>query len=269
MIPSLLAATIILLIVWIAIRPSNERDWSPDQALLPWAEFQGDQVTIRNIRNFTYASTTEYIPAYYDAVFDLKKIKSVDYVVEPFSAWAGSAHTFLTFGFADQQYVSISIEIRKEKGERFSAWKGLFKQFEIMYVIADEQDVIKLRSNFRRDQIFLYPIKAAPEKIAALFIDMLQGANRLKEQPEFYNTVTNTCATKIADHVNAVSPGRIPWSYKLIFPGYSDELAYQLGLIDTDLPFTAIRRQYQINDRAERYADAPDFSVKIRQFAPE
>lgn len=254
----------ILLIIWFSIRPSNNRDWSPDQAVLPDAEIKENLVTIHNIRNFTYASTTSYTPAYYDETFDLDKIKSVDYVVEPFSEWAGSAHTFVTFGFENDKYISISIEIRKEKGESFSAFKGLFKQYELMYVIADEKDVIKLRSNFRKDQVYLYPIKTTKEKMRALFLDMVQKANYLKEHPEFYNTLTDTCTTKIAKHVNKISPKRIPFSFKILFPGYSDRLVYDLGLIDTSLPFDEIRSKYLINEKALKYADDPDFSFKIR-----
>jgi len=255
----------VLCIIWFSIRPSNNRDWSLDQSILSFAEINENLVNIHNIRNFTYASTTSYTPNYYNKTFDLDKIKSVDYIVEPFSEWAGSAHTFLTFGFEDNQYVSISIEIRKEKGESFSALKGLFKQYELMYVIADEKDVIKLRSNYRKDQVYLYPIKTTKEKMRALFLDMVQKANCLKDHPEFYNTLTDTCTTKIAKHVNKISPKRIPFSFKILFPGYSDRLVYDLGLIDTSLSFEEIRAKYIINEKALKYANDPDFSIKIRE----
>jgi len=220
---------------------------------------------MNDVRNFTYTSTTSYTSAYYDQRYDLNNIESVDYVVEPFSEWAGSAHTFLTFGFEDNKFVSISIEIRKEKGENFSAFKGLFKQYELMYVIADEKDVIKLRSNFRKDQVYLYPIKISKEKMQALFLDMVQEANYLNDHPKFYNTLTDTCTTEIAKHVNKISPKKIPFSYKILFPGYSDRFIYDLGLIDTNLPFGQIRSKYNINKKSLEYADDPNFSVKIRQ----
>ncbi len=264
----------ILLIIWVSIKPSNNRRWTIDQSVLPYADIKkGDKVLIYNIRNFAYTSTTDYMPSYYNRTFDLNKIKSVDYVVEPFSNWAGSAHTFLTFGFEgnsaatnqDDQYVSISIEIRKEVGESFSAFKGLFKQYELIYVIADERDVIKLRTNFRKDQVYLYPVKTTPEKARALFLDMVQSANDLKRQPRFYNTLTDTCTTRIADHVNKISPKKIPFSFKVLFPGYSDRLAYDLGIINTDLSFEAARAKFNINERAMKYADDPKFSRRIRE----
>lgn len=261
----LLAVVVIILVIWFSIRPSHNRDWTTDQAVLPYAEIEGDKIHIHNIRNFLYQSTTEYTPAYYDKTFELSKLKRVDYIVEPFSDWEGSAHTFVSFEFEGSEFVSVSIEIRKEKGESFSAWKGLFKQYELMYVIADERDVVKLRSNYRKDQVFVYPIKTTPERAQKMFMEMIARANKLYEKPEFYNTLLNTCTTNLAQHANAIVPGRIPLSYKVLFPGYSDQLVYDLGLIDTDLPFEQIRARYKINDRAEKYAEDPNFSVKIRE----
>ncbi len=141
------------------IKPSNNRDWADDQKVLAYAEINKNLVTIHNIRNFDYESTTKYTPHYYDKTFDLEKIKSVDFILEPFSEFAGAAHTFLSFGFENDEYLAISIEIRKEKGEEFSATKGLFNKYEIMYVVADERDAIKLRSNYRKDKVYIYPAK--------------------------------------------------------------------------------------------------------------
>ncbi len=266
----LLALCVILIIVFslvnIFIKPSNNRDWSLDQAILPSAEIKDDLVTIHNIRNFTYASTTSYTPNYYDKTYDLNQIKKVYYIVEPFAGFKGSAHTFLSFEFANNQFVAISIEIRKEKGESFSPIKGLFNQYELMYVIADEKDVIKLRSNYRKDLVYVYPAKADTASARSLFLSMVNRANDLKDHPEFYNSVTNTCTTNIADHINTIAPHKVPrWNLDVLLPEYSDKLAYDLGLIDTTLPFDQARAQYLINDRAEKYANDPDFSVKIRE----
>jgi hypothetical protein len=250
----------------IIFKPSNDRDWSLDQKVLPYAEFHSNNVLIHNIRNFDYLTTTEYNPAYYDKSFDLDKIKKVYYVVEPFSGIPGSAHTFLSFEFEGNQFVAISVEIRKEKGESYHPMKGLFNQYEIMYVIADERDVIKLRTNYRKDKVFLYPARTTKERARQLFLEMLKRANYLKDNPEFYNTLTNTCTTNIVNHINSIVPGRVPFfSLSILFPKNSDRLAYKLGLIDTELPFEEARKRYLINERAEKYADDPDFSVKIRQ----
>lgn len=264
-----LSVGIILILFFVTLNlittPSNDREWNDDQKVLPYSEINENIVKIHNIRNFKYASTTSYEIAYYDKTFDLDKIKNVYYVVEPFSDFGGSAHTFLTFEFEGDNFVAISVEIRKEKGEVFSALKGLLNQYEIMYVIADERDVVKLRSNYRKDKVYVYPAKTTKEKMQSIFADMLERANKLTKEPEFYNTLTNTCTTNIVKHVNRITPEKVPFSYRVLFPGYSDKLAYDLGLINTDLSFEETRSKYLINARAEKYADSVDFSRKIRE----
>lgn len=256
---------LIVFIAWyITTEPSNTRDWSPDQATLPSADISGNSITVHNIRNFTYKSTSDYTANYYDKTFDLDKIATVDYIVEPFEG-IGAAHTFLSFGFEDGSFVAISVEIRKEKGETFSVWKGVLKRYELMYVVADERDVIKLRSNYRKDPVYIYEVKTSKAKVQALFVNMIEGINGLKEKPKFYNTLTNNCTIIIADHVNNITPGKIPWwNPSLIFPKNSDVLALKLGLIEAPDGIEKAREKYKVNDLAEKYADAPDFSQKIR-----
>lgn len=266
----LLAFVLLLVVAYGAlilfVRPSLNREWSPDEAVLAHAEIASSTVTITNIRNINYRTTSDYDLRYYNKTFDLNTLESVWYMVEPFSGYgAGAAHTLLSFGFQGGDYLAISVEIRKEKGESFSALKGLFRQYEIIYVVADEQDVIKLRSNYRKDDVFLYPVKTTKVNMQKLFISMLTRANSLAAEPEFYNTLTNTCTTNIVAHINEIAPGRIPFSYKILMPGYSDELAHQIGLIDSTLSIEELREKYRINDKALKYADDPLFSKKIRE----
>lgn len=254
------------LVFHLFVYPSNQRIWNQDQVILPFAKINGDEVSIYNIRNFDYASTTSFKARYYDKTYDINKLKRVWYMVEPFSGIPGSAHTLLSFEFEDNTFLAISVEIRKEQGESFHPFKGLFNQYEIMYVVADERDVIKLRSNFRKDDVYLYPVKADKEKIQALFIDMINRVNKLKDKPEFYNTLANTCTTNIVKHINTVSPSKVPfYDLRILFPANSDILAYELGLIDTDLSFEEARKKFYINERAMKYADDENFSVRIRE----
>ncbi|MFA6295513.1 MAG: DUF4105 domain-containing protein [Candidatus Paceibacterota bacterium] len=262
---AVLLIIIVFVIVNLSTKASNDRNWNDDQNILPYAEISNNLVSIHNIRNFTYASTTSYTPNYYDKVFDLNRLKKVWYIVEPFSGIPGSAHTFLSFEFENDQFVSISVEIRKEKGESYDPIKGLFNKYELMYVIADERDVIKLRSNFRKDLVYIYPVNTTKEKTQKLFSDMVTRANDLKNYPEFYNTITNTCTTNIVSHINKITPNKVPlFNLRILLPANSDKLAYNLGLIDTNLPFEEARIKFIINDRAIKYANDEDFSVKIR-----
>src|SRR5687768_380571 len=167
----------------VAIRPSNTRDWAVDQNRLAFAELNGPLVTIRNVRNFQYETVDRYTPAYYDKTYDLRRIESAWFVVEPFGK-GGAAHTLVSFGFGGNDFVAISVEIRKEKGESFDPLKGLMRQYEVMYVVGDERDLIKLRSNHRNDPVYLYPIRTTPERRRAVFVQMLERANKLGKAPE-------------------------------------------------------------------------------------
>jgi hypothetical protein len=264
-----LALLLVATVGYFLIRPSNARTWARDQTRLASATFEGDLVHVKDIRNFHYRSTTDYDPAWYDKTFDLRNLESLWFLVEPFDEGKGAAHTLMSFGFAGPEgpeYLAVSVEIRKEVGEEFSVVKGLLRQYELMYVVGDERDLIQLRSNHRKDDVYLYPIRAPKERIRAMLTGMLERANRLREEPEFYNTLTNTCTTNIVRHVEEVAPGRVPrFRREVILPGYSDRLAYDLGLLDTDLPFEKARERFQINERALRAEGRADFSVQIRQ----
>ncbi len=246
------------------VRPSNVRDWSLDQTRLAHAKFSVNKVQIQNVRNAVYRSSSEFDVQWETRTYDLSQIETLWFLVEPFSDWRGPAHTFLSFGFADDQYLGVSVEIRKEKGEAFSPLLGLFRQYELIYVLADERDLIMLRAKYRNDPVFLYKMRATREQIQALLVSMLQRANRLAEHPEFYNTLNNTCTSNIVKHIDVIAPGRIPWSYKTLLPAYSDDLSFDLGLIDTSLPRDQYRAAHQINALVLKYADSANFSKAIR-----
>jgi hypothetical protein len=266
-----LAAALVLLpavgygILALVIRPSNDRNWSPDQERLVRATFVDDSVHIANARNARYRSVSDYDVHWEDRSYDLRRLESVWFIVEPFSDLRGPAHTFLSFGFADGQHVAISVELRKEVGETFHPLRGLLRQYELQYVVGDERDLIGLRANHRRDSVFVYPVRTTPEKMRELFRAMLERANGLAERPEFYNTLWSSCTTNIVAHINDIAPQRVPFSFKVLLPAYSDELAYDLGLLDTALPREGFRLPHLINGRAAEFADREDFSVGIRR----
>lgn len=247
------------------LAPSNDRVWSPDQAILPHAEVDGDLVTVKNIRNNTYLSEFDYVPAYYNKSFNLQDLQTLDYIVVPFPGAPSLAHTMLSFGFADQDYLGCSIEIRKEIGEKFDSLAGFFRQYEIMYVLADERDLIKLRTQHRLNDVYLYRTKASPEQVRGIFLEVLAKVNKLEKKPEFYNTLTNNCTTNIMEHVNHVIPHRIPYEPRVLLPGYSDQLAYEIGFLDTDVSFEETKLRARINEKAYRFSERSDFSQLIRR----
>lgn len=265
----LLAAACIVLLGGLVLlareRPSHARDWRPEHAVLPRIEFEGSRVHVRNVRDFTYRSADDFTPAYRDRTYDLARLERVWFVVVPFNRdWRGPAHSFLTFGFADSQYVSVSVEARKEKGEKYSPLKGALRRYELVYIVGEERDLIGLRAVIWDDPVYLYPVRATPEQVRELFVRMLRRARALEEKPEFYNTVTNNCTTNILETVNQLRDDPLPFGVEMLFPGYADRLAYDRGLIDTELPLEEARRVFEINDRAKAALGDPDFSARIR-----
>ncbi len=245
--------------------PSNDRDWSPDQTVPAYAEFDGDRVTVHNIRHCSYRSVDDYDVSHYDKTFDLGELNSVDFIVVPFLDTPGVAHTMLSFGFADRDYVVVSVEIRKERGEKYSPIKGFLNQYELMYVVADERDILQLNAVYHMADVYVHRANATPEQVQSLFADVMGRVNKLVDKPEFYHTLTNNCTTNIRRHINRLRPGRIPYDYRVLLPGYSDRLAYDLGLLRTDTTFEQTRLRNRVNYPAYVHRNDPDFSVKIRR----
>lgn len=245
--------------------PSNERMWSSDQTLLSTADFQGDRVTVHNIRNCAYTTADDYILRYYDQTFDLREIQSVDLIVIPFADMPQLAHVMLSFGFEGDKYVCISIEIRRERGETYSVSGALLSQFELMYVVGDERDLIQLRSIYRLDDVYVYRTRVTPEQARKMFVEMLQRANKLAASPEYYHVITNNCTTNVVNHINKLWPNRIAYNYQVLLPGYSDLLAYSLGLIETEGSFAETRAAARVNKRVYEHRDEPEFSRLIRE----
>jgi len=260
----------VLLWWWFAIPPSNARDWQADVQILPWAEIRGDTVIIHNIRNCDYRSEADFTVRHYDRTFDLNRLESVDL----FLVYWGSphiAHTMLSFGFGDGRYLCFSIETRKEVGEAYSAVKGFFKQYELTYVVADERDLIRLRTNFREagkgEDVYLYRLNVPMDFARKVFLDYLREMNSLKERPEWYRALTGNCTTNIRRHTTPFNPdARFDW--RIIANGHLDEMLYERGILDRSLPLPELKKRSHINERARSIKDTTAFSRLIREELP-
>ena len=248
-----------------AALPSNDRDWSPEQAVVARAEFDGDRVTIRNVRNFRHHGEDAYTIDYYDKTFDLDDLRSVDFIVVPFPESPDMAHTMLSFGFEGDEYVAVSVEARREKGETYDPIKGMLGQYELMYVVGDERDLIDLRASQWLNDVYLYRAKATRAQARMLFDDVFGRVSQLADRPELYHTLTNNCTTNLAAHVNRLVPDRVPLDYRVWLNGYSDRLAYDLGLLETDGTFERTKARARVNYLVYRYRDREDFSARIRR----
>jgi hypothetical protein len=262
----LLLPLLILFGMWAFLRPSHDRHWAIDQSVMPLAQFEGERVVIQGVRNFAWTSATAFRPEWGVRRYDLGEIRTAWYVLAPFSKrWRGPAHAFVSFGFADGEYVSISVEARREEGESYGVLKGLLRRFELIYIVGTENDLIGRRAVYDGVDVFLYPIRATPEAVRRMFTGMLERANELHATPEWYNTISNNCTLNLVHHVNAIVPGRIPSSWRVVLPGYSDEVIYGLGLIDSTASLGDTRARFRINARAVAALNAPDFSSRIRE----
>lgn len=269
---SLLVVAVVLVAVglwsWLGPRPSNARNWQPEHSVLPEFTLDGSLLTVRGVRNFSWRSASDFEPAWEEREYPVDELRGVWYVLTPFSkSWRGPAHSLLSFQFGDDTFLAISVEARRQVGESYSLLKGMARRFELIYVAGDERDLIGVRAIHRGDQVYVYPVDVSLEGARALLMSMADSANALRERPEFYHTITNNCTTRIVDHVNLVAPGRVPRSWKVILPGYSDGLAYGLGLLDTPLSLDDARARWHVNERAIHAGESPDFSLRIR--APE
>ncbi len=260
----IIGALILLYFVFsLIVRPSTDRNWTLDQKVLPHITLSTSTISIKNIRNFKYKSVSDYEANYYDEVFERGKVKDIWFVVEPFEG-PQAAHTFLSFEFEDGKFLAISVEIRKEIGESYHPISGLFRKYELNYVIGSEQDLIGLRANHRKDQVFLYKVNTTKERANILFESMLVRAIKLQSEPEFYNTITNTCTTNIVSHVNDLVDDRVPFDYRILLPEYSDYFAYELGLIGEGEKLDNLKSKNKINDLAAKYDGQTNFSLGIR-----
>jgi hypothetical protein len=247
-------------------QPLSGRDWAADHAVQPRIAFDGTTARVDSLRDFRHGPGGTFTPAYRTESFDLADVRAVWFALAPFSnRWDALAHTFVSFELDDGRFLAVSVEARRERDEAYSLLGGLTRRFEVTYVVGTEDDLLGMRA-LRGDTLYLYPSRATPQQARAMLSDMLQRAESLRAEPEFYNTLLNNCATNLREHVNRVATEPLPFGWAVLLPGYSDELALERGLLDTDLPLAEARRRYRVDElaRASLAEGADGFSAHIR-----
>ena len=263
-----LCAFALLVFLFFQIPASNDRDWQPEVAVTPYATIKGDSITIHGVRNFAYRTETDFTPRWETRTYDLSKLDSVDLIAV---YWAGKAiaHIMVSFGFAGKDYLAVSIETRKEKGESYSTLAGFFRQYELYYVVADERDVVGVRTTYRQPQedVYIYRVKGPLKNARRVFLDYLKGMNELHERPSYYNTLTTNCTTSILMHTR-LNPESPPMSWKILLSGYVPDYLYELGRLDNTRPFVELERISRVNERAHTADNDSAFSQRIREGLP-
>lgn len=262
------AATWLLILVWwFSQSPQQERPWQPDVARTAWAEIQGDEVTLHNVRRCEYRTATDYTPVWETRTVRLSQITGMDLAV---NYWGSPyiAHPIASFQFADSDPVCLSVETRREVGEDYSAIGGFYRQYELIYLVSDERDVIRVRTNIRAgEEVYLYHLKITAEQARARFLEYLTTLNQLHEKPRWYHAVTTNCTTSILTQQPADE--RLPWDWRLLVNGKGDVMLHELNLLQTDgLDFPELRRRALINSAAQAADTDPNFSRRIRQNRP-
>ncbi|MGH8094971.1 MAG: DUF4105 domain-containing protein [Chthoniobacterales bacterium] len=260
------AGFIVVLAWWLTLQPSNNRDWQPDVARTAWAEIHGDRVTLHNVRNNDYRTETDYTPLWETRTVYLSKLDGVDLAM---TYWGPKwmAHPLVSFVFDDALPVCFSIEVRLQKGEEYSSLGGIYRYAELIYICADERDVIRLRTNFRKGQdVYLYRTKITPQQARQRFLEYLTTLNALHEHPRWYNALTTNCTTSI--RTQRATEQRTPWDWRILLNGYLDEMLYEHNTFAGDLPFAQLKEAVHINSAARAANDAADFSARIRAGRP-
>lgn len=248
---------------WSTIQPSHDRIWRSDMALMPRAVIDGDNVRLINYRNFDYRSVDDYDVRYEERVVQLSHLTSVDFYI---SYWMPGpvAHTFVSFNFDNADPVVISIEARFEKDEGYDPLASMFKQFELIYIVGDERDLVRVRTNYRKEDVFRYDVRSSPENARRLFLVYLDRINELADHPEFYHLLSNNCTINIVRYVNRA--GRVgSLDIRHVLNGFSDRYLYNVGALDNSIPFAELRRRANINAAAQAAGNSPDFSRLIRK----
>ena len=260
-------ALFLIVLGWfLSIRPSHDRPWRPEVAVMPRAIIDGDRVRFTGVRNFDYRTRDDFTVRHEEREVLLSHLTSVDLFL---SYWKMGpvGHTFVSFNFDNAPAVCISIETRPEIGEGFAPVASLFKQFELIYVVGDERDLVRVRTNFRNEDVFLYRIRTTPEAARRLFLVYLDRINELADRPEFYHLLSNSCTINIVRYAN-VAGREGGFDLGHLLNGFFDRYLYRGGWVDTSLPFEELRRRSHINEAAQAADAAPDFSERIRAALP-
>jgi hypothetical protein len=252
---------------WFTQKPSNDGNWQPDVAQTAWADINGDEFTFHDVRNCDYRSETDYTPHWETRTVRLSQITGIDLAIDYWgSPWI--AHPIVSFQFADVPPLCFSIETRKTIGQSYSTTGGLYRQYTLIYLVSDERDVIRLRTNYRHEDIYLYHTMAPPDRAGERFLEYVHSLNALRTQPRWYNAITTNCTTAIRDQRPAGE--RVPWDWRILLNGKADELLYEDGAFVTGgLPFAELKQRSLIDDRAKAADKDPDFSARIREGLPK
>ena len=260
-----LASFFCVLLWWLTLKASNSGSWEPDHERTAWVEINGDRVTIHNLRNCDYRTETDYSNCWSDKTIYLSQLRAADLFL---TNWGVSfaSHPIVSFQFGDKEHIAFSIEARYRPGQEYSTFRGFFRQFGLILIVADERDLIRLRTNYRKDEeVYMYRLRLPPETLRAAFFTYVNYLNHLKDNPEWYNALTRNCTTTLDRQLSADTDNPQPWNYQYLLNGTLDKLLFDRGrLVSEGLSFPELKQREHINAAARLANQSPDFSTLIR-----
>jgi len=218
------------------------------------------------VRNCDYRTKTDFTPRWETRTVRLSQITGMDLAINYWgSPWI--AHPIVSFQFSHGLPLCFSIETRKTVGQQYSTLEGFYRQYTLIYVVAEERDCIRLRTNYQREDVYLYHTLASPAQAQERFREYISTVNALHETPRWYNAVTSNCTTSF--RTQRAANLRKPWDWRILLNGKADEMLYQNRAIATGgLSFTELKQRSLINERARAADQNPDFSRVIREGLP-
>jgi hypothetical protein len=256
-----------IVFVWyfVTVRPNPDQHWAADHARMPRVTFEGELAHVRNVRDFTWRAKADFDERFHDRTYDLRKVSGMHYVVAPMNLVDGIAHVFVCFDFDDGRHVAVSVEGRRMNGQNYQVLPSLFRQFQLIYVIGEERDVVGVRATVMRQPVRIYPARTSPAHARAIFADMLERADALDKRPEFYNLFFNNCMTNILLHLRRLGGHGLPSDLAVLLTGLSDRVAYRLGYLDIDIPFAQAREVFRIDGWIQQTELNETFSTRMRE----
>jgi hypothetical protein len=262
-----LAVTAVVAVWYIGfVTPNPNEDWIPKHVRMPHVEIEGDKVKVSNVRDFIWRTKADFTPEYRDRVYDVNALSSMYFVLSPIFDLEPVAHVWVGFGFSDGQHVAISVEARGVNGRPFGLFPSMFRQFQLIYVVGEERDVIGMRVVAREAEVRFYPVRSTQEQKRFIFLDMMKRAHSLEEHPEFYNLFANNCMNNITYHIRRLGSRPLPADRRFLLTGFSDRLLYDYGFLETDLPFERAHQAFRIDEAMRQVPLDERFSERLREF---
>ena len=125
------------------------------------------------------------------------------------------------------------------------------------------RDVVRLRTNVRREQVARYRLRTTPQMRRRLLLAYVAEMNALAQRPRFYHTVVSNCTTEVIRLLRAAGR-RLPLDWRILVSGNVPDYLHELALLEDQRPMPVVRASADISAQALAAEGDPAFSRLIR-----